>query len=187
MLLGLLLTSALGLYSGLHSSSVIHLPLSASLQSRTQVYRPHSELHVYLCYEFLELHSDVRSGVRSDIRVSIHLTSPSPTPSDPVSDLCPCPHYDLNPCHPTPLGGPLGCPLGCPLGHPCLTPSYKFEPVPSGPARTSVFVRVMSAVRIQTARNNLCGSAQHHFNTAQCCKPVGGGGFVFNCVGVHGM
>jgi hypothetical protein len=70
----LLLTSALGCYSELRSSSVIHPPLSTSLQSCTHIYRPHSELHVYLCYKF----SDVHSGVRSDIRVSIHLTSPSP-------------------------------------------------------------------------------------------------------------
>jgi hypothetical protein len=67
----------------------------------------------------------------------------------PRSDLHPCPHYNPNPCHPTLLRGPLGHPLG----HPCLAPSYEFEPVPSGPARTSIIVRVTSAARIQTARN----------------------------------
>jgi hypothetical protein len=65
------------------------------------------------------------------------------------SDLHPHPRYNLNPCHPTPLGGPLGHPLG----HPCLALSYEFEPVPSGPARTSVVVCVTSAVRIRTACN----------------------------------
>jgi hypothetical protein len=67
----------------------------------------------------------------------------------PHSDLRPCPCYNPNPCHPTPLRGLLGHLLG----HPCLTPSYKFEPVPSGPTQTSVIVRVTSAARIQTARN----------------------------------
>jgi hypothetical protein len=56
-----------------------------------------------------------------------------------------CPCYDPNPCHPTPLGRPLR--------HPCLTPSYEFKPVPLGPARTSVIVRVTSAAWIRTARN----------------------------------
>jgi hypothetical protein len=79
---GLPLMSVLGCYSDsrshlcsdttrtLCSSSVIHLPLSASLQSCTHVYQPHSELCVYPRYKFLELHLD--------IRVSICLTSPSP-------------------------------------------------------------------------------------------------------------
>jgi hypothetical protein len=47
------------------SSSVIHPPLSTSqkyssdsLWSHTHVYRPHSELCVYPCYEFSELHSE---------------------------------------------------------------------------------------------------------------------------------
>jgi hypothetical protein len=70
----LLLMSALGRYSELRSSNVIHPPLSASLQSCTHIDRPHSELHVYLCYKF----SDIHSGVHSDICVSIHLTSLSP-------------------------------------------------------------------------------------------------------------
>jgi hypothetical protein len=176
MLLGLPLTSMLGLYSELRSSSVIHLPpsasqkySSASLQSHTHIYQPHSELRVYPCYEFSELHSDVCSGVHSDIRVSICLTSLSPRlrtlfgpPSlstlflylqvqartfGPRLDLRPCPRYNPNPCHPTPLG--------CPLGHPCLTLSYKFEPVPLGPTRTSVLVHVTSAVWIRTARNSI--------------------------------
>jgi hypothetical protein len=69
----------------------------------------------------------------------------------PRSDLRPHPHYNPNPCHPTPLGGPLGHPLG----HPCLAPSYELEPVPSGPARTSVIVRITSAAQIQTAHNNI--------------------------------
>jgi hypothetical protein len=69
----------------------------------------------------------------------------------PRPDLCPCPRYDPNPCHPT----PLGCPLGCLLGHLCLAPSYEFEPVPSGPTRTSIIVRVMSAAWIRTARNKV--------------------------------
>jgi hypothetical protein len=69
-LLRLPLTSVLGHYSELHSSSVIHPPLSTSLQSRTHVYQPHLELHVYLCYKFSDVHSD--------IHVSIHLTSLSP-------------------------------------------------------------------------------------------------------------
>jgi hypothetical protein len=63
----------------------------------------------------------------------------------PHSDLRPHPRYHPNPCHPTLLGGPLG--------HPCLAPPHKFEPAPSGPARTSVIVRVTSATRIRTARN----------------------------------
>jgi hypothetical protein len=111
------------------------------------------------------------SGVCSGIRVSIHLTSPSPhlrAPLGPLSsstlflylqvrartfgpcpDLRPCLRYDPNPCHPTPLGRLLGCLLR----HPCLAPSYEFEPVPSGPTRTSVIVCVTSAAWIRTARN----------------------------------
>jgi hypothetical protein len=69
----------------------------------------------------------------------------------PRSDLHPCPHYDPNPCHPT----PLGCPLGHPLGHPCLALPYEFEPVPSGPTWMSVIVCVTSATRIRTARNTV--------------------------------
>jgi hypothetical protein len=74
----------------------------------------------------------------------------------PRLDLRPCPCYDPNLCNPTPLG------------HPCLTPFYKFEPVPSGPARTSVLVRVTSAVRIQTAHNTL------HLKCKACCEVTSG-------------
>jgi hypothetical protein len=137
-LLRLLLMSMLRLYLELRSSSVTHPPLSASqkylfasLQSHTHGYRPHLELHVYPHYKFSELHSEVRSGVRSGgtrTSVSHFILQVQAHAFGPRSDLRPCPHYDLNPCHPTWLGGPLGCPLG----HPCLTLSYKFEPVPSG-------------------------------------------------------
>jgi hypothetical protein len=79
-------------------------------------------------------------GQRSDI----HVLQVQARAFRPRSDLCPCLCYDPNPCHPTPLGHPLRRPLG----HPCLTPSYKFKPVPSGPVRTSILVHIMSAVGI---------------------------------------
>jgi hypothetical protein len=41
------------------------------------------------------------------------------------------------------LGTPLRCPLGRLLGHPCLIPSYKLEPAPLDPVRTSVPVHVI--------------------------------------------
>jgi hypothetical protein len=74
----------------------------------------------------------------------------------PHLDLCPCPRY-----HPTPLG------------HPCLAPPYEFKPMPLGPARTSVIVRVTSAVLIVTAHQ--CGRATRqqpdtHYKTFRDCS-----------------
>jgi hypothetical protein len=53
-------------------------------------------------------------------------------------------------CILTPLGAPclsalrvLGTPLRRPLRHPCLNSSYKSEPTPSGPIRTSVLIHVI--------------------------------------------
>jgi hypothetical protein len=163
-LLRLLLTSTLGLYSEPCSSSVIHPPPCNPVFTYTDLTRSSVSISATSSRNSTRT---FRSGIRSGIHVSIHLTSPSPQvrallgpPSSstlflylqvrarafgPRSDLRPRPHYHPNPCHPTLLGGPLG--------HPCLTPPHEFEPAPSGPARTSVIVRVTSAVRIQTARN----------------------------------
>jgi hypothetical protein len=158
-LLRLLLTSALGLYSEPRSSSVIHPPPCNPVFTYTDLTRSSVSIHATSSRNSTRT---FRSGVRSGIRVSIHLTSPSPhlrAPLGPPSsstlflylqvrarafgprpDLRPCPHYNLNPCHPALLGRPLG--------HLCLAPSYEFEPVPSGPTRTSVIVRVTSAMWI---------------------------------------
>jgi hypothetical protein len=54
------------------------------------------------------------------------------------------------------LGTPLGRPLGCPLGHPCFNSSYKSEPAPLGPVRTSVLVRIILVSMIQILAIQLC-------------------------------
>jgi hypothetical protein len=157
MLLRLLLTSVLGLYSELCSSSVIHLPLSTPQKYLSASIRltaiPYSCILTPLgapCLSTLQvLGTPLRCLLR---RLLGHLCLSSSYKSEPTpSDLRPRPRYDPNPCHPTPLGRLLGRPLG----HPCLTPSYKFEPVPSGPAQTSILVRVTSAARIQAAHNSI--------------------------------
>jgi hypothetical protein len=151
-LLGLLLTSALGLYLEPHSSSVIHPPLRILVRLPAILY---SHIPTSLgapCLSALRVlgtplgHSAQASARTSVSQFGLQVRARA---FRPHSDLCPRPHYNPNPCHPTPLGGPLGHPLG----HPCLALSYEFEPVPSGPARTSVIVRVTSAARIRTARN----------------------------------
>jgi hypothetical protein len=130
-LLGLPLMSVLGCYSdscslprsdSTRNPTLVVLSIrlseysSTSLQSRIHVYQPHSELRVYPHYEFSELHSD--APLRRLLR---HLCLNLSYKSEPAPlDLHPRPHYNLNPCHPTPLGGPLGHPLR----HPCLTLSY---------------------------------------------------------------
>jgi hypothetical protein len=101
MLLRLLLTSALGLYSELRSSSVIHPPISTI-----------SEILVRLT---AILYSHI----------------------------------------PTPLGAPCLSVLQV-LGRPCLNSSYKSEPVPSDPLRTSILVRVMIRTLAIQLRSDIC-------------------------------
>jgi hypothetical protein len=74
-----------------------------------------STLFLYLQVQTIQLCSDVRSHL---CLISSYKFEPTPL------DLCPCPRYNPNPCHPTPLR------------HPCLTPSYKFKPMPLGPVQT---------------------------------------------------
>jgi hypothetical protein len=91
-LLGLLLTSALGLYSETCSSSVIHPPLRSTrpphcnpIFTYTNLTRSSVSIHAMSSRNSTRT---FRSGIRSDIRVSIHLTSPSPrlrTPFRPPS------------------------------------------------------------------------------------------------------
>jgi hypothetical protein len=118
-LLGLLLTSALGLYSEPHSSSVIHPPLRNT--------RPPP------CKSILTYTNLTRSSVSIRAMSSRNSTQTSVSQFilqvrarafGPCSDLHPCPHYNPNPCHPTPLRGPLRRLLG----YPCLTPSYSSSP-----------------------------------------------------------
>jgi hypothetical protein len=121
--------------------TLLGLPLMSTLEHYLDSCpRPHSELRVYPCYKFSELHSDVRS----DIRVSIHLTSPSPclrTPFGPLSLSALFLYLQVRTLviqfhslslhlHPIPL----------------------FEPTPSDPIRTSILV----CVTIRTLAIQLC-------------------------------
>jgi hypothetical protein len=108
------------------------------LQVRAHAFGPHSDLHPRPRYSCIYKSKPLSSN--STLRARTF---------GPRLDLCPCPCYDPNPCIPT----LLGCLLGRPLGHLCLTLSYKFEPMPLGPAQTSILVRVTSAAWIRTARN----------------------------------
>jgi hypothetical protein len=138
------------------------------LQVWAHTFRPRSDLRPHPHYSCIYKSKPLSSnsilqahafGPRLDLRPHPHyscISKSKPLSSNstlwahafgPRLDLRPCPRYNPNPCHPTLLG------------HPCLTPSYKFEPIPSGPARTSILVHVMSAVQIWTAGNI---SALHH-------------------------
>jgi hypothetical protein len=85
MLLGLLLTSVLGLYSEPHSSSVIHPPPCNPIFMYTDLTRSSVSIRATSSWNSTRT---LRSGVPSDIRVSICLTSTSPhlrTPFGPPS------------------------------------------------------------------------------------------------------
>jgi hypothetical protein len=143
MLLGLLLMSALGCYL----DSCLHMCLDSTQNSALAVlsirlYLPLRNTHLPHCNLVLMYTNPTQSSMSICAMSSRNSTQMSAWASartsvsqivlqvracafGPRLDLCPCPCYNLNPCHPTLLG--------CPLGHSCLTPSYKFEPVPSGP------------------------------------------------------
>jgi hypothetical protein len=84
MLLRLLLTSALGLYSEPCSSSVIHPPPCNPVFMYTNLTRSSVSIRATSSRNSTRTFC---SGVRSGIRVSIHLTSPSPHLQAPLGPL----------------------------------------------------------------------------------------------------
>jgi hypothetical protein len=118
---------------------------------------PRTPTHVHAGM-LLGLYSELRSRV-----LPIHLYPPlrntRPLHCNPVLT-------DTNPTrssvsiHAKVLGTPLRCPLRCLLGHllghPCLNSSYKSEPMPSDPIRTSLLVRITIRTLAIQLRLGIC-------------------------------
>jgi hypothetical protein len=138
MLLGLPLTSALSCYSDSRSCPCSDTPQTPThIHTRTLLGRPlTSALGCYLDSCSLLCSDSTRNPAL--VVLSICLSEYSSASLQyrihvyrPHSELRVYPRYEFSELH-----------SDGPLGHPCLNSSYKSEPTPSDPIRTSVLVRI---------------------------------------------